>query len=363
MASSLSLFSFRGIRVRVHWSFLLIIAWVGWSGVSAGYGPAQIAQGIALVLLLFVCVVLHEFGHALTAQHFGVGTRHITLYPIGGVASLERMPEEPRQEFLITLAGPSVNLLIVLVVGTLHVAIAGYRMVMDPLGAPPSLLAVSSFLIQANLVLFLFNLLPAFPMDGGRLLRSLLAMRLSRERATRIAALLGRFFGFAFIAFGLFDGQPFMALIGVFVIMAASGEERMVRTQSVLQGKPVALAMRTLFWRMDRHATVAEAAAALLAGGDKDLIVTDGDAFLGILHADDILQSMEQGKQHTPLSELSPRTVPAVAPTDDVGQAYQVLLAGGHPVLPVISDSRILGIVEGENLAEFIRLQRSARSS
>ena len=130
-------------------------------------------------------------------------------------------------------------------------------------------------------MLFLFNLLPAFPMDGGRLLRSLLAMRLSRERATRIAALLGRFFGFAFIAYGLFDGQPFMALIGVFVIMAASGEERMVRTQSVLQGKPVALAMRTLFWRMERHATVAEAAAALLAGGDKDLIVTDGDAFLG----------------------------------------------------------------------------------
>ncbi|MFN3875589.1 MAG: site-2 protease family protein, partial [Flavobacteriales bacterium] len=227
---SLPLFVFKGIQVRLHWSFIALPAFVAWSALSEGVGWGAVGMRLGMVAIVFACVVLHEYGHALTARRFGVGTRDITLLPIGGVASLERMPEEPRHEFWITAAGPAVNLVIALI-AIIVMAVLGLTTFFTDLflGGGGMWTNALLFLAGINIWLFLFNLIPAFPMDGGRILRSALAMRMPRERATRIAAGLGRGLAIAGIAYGLMSGQPFLALIGFFVFVAAGAEAEAAR--------------------------------------------------------------------------------------------------------------------------------------
>lgn len=200
-----------GIELRVHATFALILAWFGYAAFSRTGTLTGAAGGVAIIALLFLCVLLHEYGHALTARRYGIGTRSITLLPIGGVALLERMPRDPRQEIVVALAGPAVNVAIAAVLA----AAIGLGL-LRPSGMTGTLLA-------ANLMLAAFNLLPAFPMDGGRVLRALLALRLERLRATRIAARIGQV-----LALGLglagFLGNPFLVLIGVFVWFGARAE-------------------------------------------------------------------------------------------------------------------------------------------
>ena len=250
---------------------LLLIGWMRVQRAERWSGFREVLVGIVLVLVVFTCVVLHEFGHALTARHFGVNTRNITLYPIGGVASLERMPEEPKQEFLITWPGPG-EPGDVLLAGTVHLLLAGLRFVEDPFEGGPMLLTLSSFLIVVNAMLFLFNPIPRFRWTAGAsCVRCWPWPCHAHPCATRIAANIGRLFALGFMAYGLFNGQPFLVLIGVFVLLAASGEARLVSTQAALHGIPASRVMRTLFWRMDAGATVQQAVDELLAGGDKDL--------------------------------------------------------------------------------------------
>src|SRR5512139_1754857 len=211
---------FAGIDVFVHATFLLLIGWVGYSQWLENRNWGDVLNGILFILALFLCVVLHEYGHALTARKFGIKTRDITLYPIGGVARLERMPDKPIQEFWVALAGPAVNLVIAAVLfGWLFFTGAFIPVSQLTLSTVPFI----ERLAVINLSLVLFNLLPAFPMDGGRVLRSLLAMRLDQVRATNIAATVGQ--GMA-ILFGIagFFGNPFLILIAFFVWFGASQE-------------------------------------------------------------------------------------------------------------------------------------------
>src|SRR5512145_759438 len=198
--------TFAGIDVFVHATFLLLIGWIGYSYWLQYETLAKVAEGILFILALFLCVVLHEYGHALTARKYGIKTRDITLYPIGGVARLERMPEKPIEELWVALMGPAVNL----VIGALLLA---YLVVTDTL-VPLNQLTVGSGsvferLMLVNFTLVLFNLLPAFPMDGGRVLRALLAMRMDYVRATQIAAYIGQAMAILFAFLGLIS-NPFL---------------------------------------------------------------------------------------------------------------------------------------------------------
>lgn len=357
----LPLFRFRGIRVFVHWSFLILPAWIAISGFMDEMSAADILGRIGLVLIVFLCVVLHEFGHAITAQHYGVRTRDITLLPIGGVANLERMPEEPKQEFWITVAGPLVNLAIATLAFT-AIAITGITlMVSDVVLGATTWTNVLVFVFTANLVLFLFNLVPAFPMDGGRILRSLLSMRMPREKATRIAASIGRFFAIGFVFYGLMDGQPFLALIGVFIFLAAGAESRVVQQQAALRGINVAQVMRTRFWSMPHTATVQQAVDELLAGGDHDLVVMQDGGYIGVLTRRDLVQAVSEQRLSSRLHELPLQEIPGIAPTAELNATTLALLAGKHPLVPVIEEGRLLGVLENENLAEFLLLREAAR--
>lgn len=221
-----------GINVYIHWTFWVLIGFYLVT-VSLQSGPLAGAVVSAFVLSVFACVALHEFGHAGAAAYFGIRTLDITLLPIGGMARLEHLPEKPYQELVIALAGPAVNFAIagllvpLLLFGTMP--LPGPALVDGELGFTGQLLA-------ANLILAIFNLLPAFPMDGGRVLRSLLAMRLGHLRATEIAARVGRWMAFLFGILGIYYGSFMTVLLAVFVFVAGTAELIAARVRAMGQG-------------------------------------------------------------------------------------------------------------------------------
>lgn len=238
MRWSIRLGKIAGIQLYLHWTFLILLGLVFFTDLGKGIGLPGATQALLFVLVLFACIVLHELGHALAARRYGIPTRDITLLPIGGIARMERMPREPRQELWVALAGPLVNVGIAAVLLIALVALHYTRV---------QFLAAQSvflwFLLQANLFLIAFNLLPAFPMDGGRVLRALLARRLEYVRATRIAARIGQVMAVLFVLAGiysLFSGHqsPMLMLIGVFIFFGARNEAHVVEVGRNIEADP-----------------------------------------------------------------------------------------------------------------------------
>src|SRR5215831_3975887 len=273
-----------GINLYVHFTFLLLLAWIGFEHYQAHGDLLEAAAGVLFVLTLFGIVVLHELGHALAARRYGIPTRDITLLPIGGVARLERMPDDPWQGFVVALAGPAVN--VVLAVGIFGILTLG-----DGLAPLHHLLrAGGHFLSQLfwiNVALAVFNLLPAFPMDGGRALRALLAMRLGRERATDVAATLGKGFAIAIGVIGLVT-NPFLVLIAIVVWLGASQERALVHLKSALHGVPVSAAMLTRVGTVSPEQRLEDAAALMLSGGQSQVPVVDHGQAVGVLTRGDV---------------------------------------------------------------------------
>src|SRR5215207_3478177 len=258
--------TFAGIDVFVHATFLLLIGWVGYSHWTMHGSLIKVAEGILFILALFLCVVLHEYGHALTARRYGIKTRDITLYPIGGVARLERMPDKPIEELWVALMGPAVNVVIAALIFV-------YLFVTNNLDPMDQLTVASgSFLARlmaVNIILVLFNLLPAFPMDGGRVLRAILAMRMDYVRATQIAANIGQGMAFLFGLAGLF-GNPFLLFIAFFVWIGASQEASMVQMRNTIGGIPVTQAMQTRFDILSPTDRLDRVVNLILAGSQQD---------------------------------------------------------------------------------------------
>ncbi|MDX1383762.1 MAG: site-2 protease family protein, partial [Thermoanaerobaculia bacterium] len=276
-----------GIPVYVHATFALLLLWIGLAHWREG-GAAAALQGIAFLLALFGCVVLHELGHALTARRFGIQTQDVTLLPIGGVARLERMPEEPRQELLVALAGPAVN--VVLAAGlAIWLAAAAALVPIETLSVTGG--SFLARLLAVNVMLVVFNLVPAFPMDGGRVLRALLATKVDYSRATRIAASIGQGFALLFGFAGLF-WNPFLIFIALFVWIGAAAEAGQVETRTALAGVPVRQAMLTDFRVLAAESKLEEAVRLTLEGSQKDFPVTHGGNVVGVLCQGDLLEAL-----------------------------------------------------------------------
>jgi len=271
MSWSLNIGSVAGTAVRVHLTFLLFLGWI--FGVNYFSGGAQAAwSGLLFIVLLFLCVLLHEFGHIFTARAFGVRTPDVILLPIGGVARLERIPERPSQEFLIAIAGPAVNIVIAMILILLDSAHPSA----DRLAAVENVnVSMIDRLAAVNLFLALFNLIPAFPMDGGRVLRALLAARLGYIRATEIAAMIGQGVAFILGFLGLF-GNPLLIFIAIFVYLAASSEAHLVATRAMSRGVPVTSAMMTQFATLTLGEHVDAAVQTLLRTRQGEFPVVDG---------------------------------------------------------------------------------------
>jgi Zn-dependent protease len=348
---------FAGIDVYVHVTFLMILGFLGLANWFATRSLASVADGLLFFLALFLCVVLHEYGHALTARRYGIRTRDITLLPIGGVARLESLPKEPIKELWIAVAGPAVN-----------VVIAGLLAVWLTLGQHWQPLArlspteghFAERLLAANLILIVFNLLPAFPMDGGRVLRAFLAMRMDYARATNIAALLGQGIALVFGFIGLFI-NPLLVLIALFVWIGAGQEASLAQMRSSLAGVAVERAMMTDFRSLAPDDSLARAVDLVLSGSQADFPVVEAGRLLGVLTRADLVSALAKGSPATPVREVMKRDLPVLRPDDSLEDSIARGKALEVPAIPVVADGRLVGLLTMENVSEYVLIQNALR--
>ncbi len=342
-----------GIPIRIHATFLLILIWFGMAAAAAN---RNVPSGIALVLAFFGCVLLHELGHAAMARRFGVRTREIVLYPIGGVARLETIPGG-WAELAIALAGPAVN---VALAAACAAALVAFKV---PLHVWETIKGDHTGLVQqllgANILLVLFNMIPAFPMDGGRVLRALLAVGLGQQRATRIAAFIGQTIAGFFVIGGLFQANFFLAFIGVFVFLGASQEVAFQTRREAIAGHAAHEAMITKFETLAPQDTLGRAAELLLATHQHDFPVIDAwNRIAGVLPRAPLLEGLARSGRDTNVLEVMVRDTVQVAPSTDLEAVLQHFQRDPSTPILVVEDGALRGMVTLENLAEFIVVAR-----
>jgi len=349
---------FAGIDVFVHATFLLLIGWVGFSHWTEHQSWAKVAEGILFILALFACVVLHEYGHALTARKYGIKTRDITLYPIGGVARLERMPDKPIEELWVALMGPAVN--VVIAAGLFAYLFFSQSLV--PLNELT--IASGSFierLMTVNISLVLFNLIPAFPMDGGRVLRAILAMRMEYVRATQVAANIGQGMALLFGFLGLF-GNPTLLFIAFFVWIGASQEASAVQVKNSVSGIPITRAMLTDFKTLSPRDNLSQVVALIIAGSQHDFPVVDANGKVaGILDRDSFMLALTQHGQSAPVMDFIRRDLPEVDSYEMIEMVLMRLQESGSKTLPVTHGGQLVGIITMENITEYLMIRSALK--
>ena len=352
--------TFAGIDVYIHATFLLLIGWVGYSHWLENNSWSDVLSGIGFILVLFLCVLLHEYGHALTARKYGIKTRDITLYPIGGVARLERMPEKPIEELWVALMVPAVNVVIAAILFAV-LFLTGNLVPLTELGV-----ASGSFLervMVVNVSLVLFNLIPAFPMDGGRVLRALLAMRMDYVRATQIAASIGQGLALIFGLVGLF-GNASLLFIAFFIWIGASQEASAVQMKNVIGGIPVGRAMLTDYKSLSPREPLSRMAQLILAGSQHDFpVIDDNERIVGVVTRDDFLAALTQHGQNIAISAVMRSAPPEVDSYDMVEVALTRIQESGFPTLPVTHAGQLVGIITAENITEYLMIRTALRSA
>jgi Zn-dependent protease/CBS domain-containing protein len=346
-----------GIDVKVHWTFLLLLAFFAFIGYRASGGPVGALTATITIVALFFCVLLHEFGHSLVAQRLGIEIHSITLLPIGGVSNLESLPEKPTDEVKISVAGPLVSVVLALIffgVGLL-------------LGAVPSTPAdlftgfgsVGQFFFYLgylNAVLAVFNLLPAFPLDGGRILRGLLATRLGAVRATDVASVVGQVFAAAFFLVGLLGGNILLALVAVFIFFGASGEAQMVRQRELTGGLSVSDVMGTKprTETVTPYHTFGQVLESVIHGYQEDFPVLDESGKLvGMLTRNEIMAAAHSPERYSSVRDLMKTNVPTISPQADLFEdGLRILQQSGLRALPVTKNGELVSMLTIEDVGQ-----------
>ena len=348
-----------GIDIYMHSTFLILLSWVGLSYYLKRHSTTDALGGVLFIVALFGLVILHELGHALAAKRYGIRTRDITLLPIGGMARLERMPEDPRQELVVALAGPAVNLVLAGLLGVILWPAAGLAELSNVALVGGHFLAK---LLWVNIALAVFNLIPAFPMDGGRVLRALLALRMDYLQATHIAASIGQGLALLLGFVGLFY-NPFLVFIALFVWMGAAQEAGMVQMKSALGGIPINRAMITDFQTLSPQDSLEQPVEHILAGFQQDFPVLEGEQLVGVLTREDLLKALAQPEPGTPVGQVMQQEFE----TADPGEMLEGVLARLQNChcrsLPIVRDGQLVGIVTMENVGEFLMIQAAQREA
>ena len=358
MRWSLNIGTIAGTAVRVHITFLLFLGWIFAANYASG-GPDAAWSGLLFMVLLFACVLAHEFGHIFTARAFGVATPDVTLLPIGGVARLERIPEEPYEEFLIAIAGPAVN--VVIAFGL--VALAGAQLGVGALSVESASISMIDRLANVNLFLAVFNMIPAFPMDGGRVLRALLASRMGHTHATEVAAAVGQGVAFALGFVGLF-WNPMLIFIAIFVYLAAAAEAHLAAMRAMSHGVPVTNAMMTQFAKLTPQAHVDEAVQTLLHTSQGEFpVVDDADKPVGLLGRGDLIRALKQFGPDARVADVMTTKVPTVGHRRCLEDAFRLLQEKGAPAVAVVdAEGRLVGLVTSETVGEMVQLREAMPS-
>ena len=362
MGNSIRLFSVKGIDIKVHITFPLILVWSAVQfGLLSGRGLEGAIFGVVVTLILFVIVVLHELGHSIAALRYGVPVKQIVLLPIGGVAQLSRMPEKPIEEFVIAIAGPLVNfglaivLAVLAVVLGLEIGIGNMPLTCSRL-ARASLQSVFAYVFISNLFLGLFNLIPAFPMDGGRVFRSLLATRINYARATRIAVTVGQGIAWLMALWGLLGGGLFIIVIAVFILIGASQEGQLVQLKSLFDGLKVEQAFSRGVKSLTPNSTLREAVEITLSTFQSDFPVCEDDQLVGLLTQSRLIDSLNRLSPETFVGQVMEVDVSPVEPKDGLFQVQQRLAELSLDALPVVDQGIFLGLITSRDLNEAYRL-------
>lgn len=354
-----------GIPIRIHATFLILIGWIFFGVLAEGQGVVPAIQAALLILAVFTCIVLHEFGHALTARRYGIRTRDITLLPIGGVARLERIPERPLHEFLVAIAGPAVTLVIAgILFGALQAfwpdlarrLLAYMTPIWNVFFQTPPIEAPGGFVAElflVNVMILLFNMIPAFPMDGGRVLRAVLATRLDYVRATQIAAAMGQIIAVLFAVIGINSHSLLLPLVALFVFLAAGQESSMAQMRTAFAGVPVSRAMIRDFKTLRADEPLTRAVELLLAGDQQDFPVVGSAAGepVGILTRRDLMTALAHGPRDRAVGDVA-RACGTAHPREYLEDVFQRIDRGGCPALLVIDGGQVVGMVTLENVGE-----------
>jgi stage IV sporulation protein FB len=359
MTWSFPIGSIRGTVIRLHVTFLLFLVWIGAAHYAQGGAPAAIG-GVLFIVLLFLCVLAHEFGHIVAARRYGVQTPDVTLLPIGGVARLERIPEEPAQELVVALAGPAVNVAIAAVL----FLIVGGMPPADGLSLQDPRVGLLQRLASVNLFLALFNLIPAFPMDGGRVLRALLARRLGYGRATQIAASIGQGLAFALGLLGLF-GNPILIFIALFVYLAAASEAHAIQMREAARGVPARDVMITHFESLGADSRVEDAVECLIRTTQHEFPVVDrSGALLGVLTRDDMIKALKERGPDAPVREVMRSDIPVLDHDRSLDGALRQMQERKLPAVGIAGrDGRLAGFITPENVGEIMMVQAARDTS
>ncbi len=363
MKWSLRIATIAGTQVRIHASFLLLLMFVASQALSAGQGATGARDIVLLVCAMFFCVLLHEFGHVLAARRYGIKTPDITLWPIGGVARLERMPRKPSEELVVAICGPLVNVAIALVIALARgaqISADGER----DLGHPGHFF---ENLMWWNGLMVVFNLIPAFPMDGGRVLRALLTMVTGDYvKATRWAATLGQGIALLVVMLMLVNHsfQPTLLLIAFFVFYAAGQEASVVEEQEQVHDLRVSDAMMTEFHVLPTDATLGEVADLLVAGSQHDFPVQDGHGgILGLVTRRSLIGALAEHGRDYPAQLIIEPCEGYLEPKIDLGIAMDHLRDSPSPALPVMDpvSGKLVGLLTAENIGESLLVRAALK--
>jgi Zn-dependent protease/CBS domain-containing protein len=352
---------FFGVEVFIHWTFWILIVWIFLMHWQIGNAVKFGFRGVLFILALFVCVVLHEFGHALVARRFGVATKNITLYPIGGIASLEGMPEKPGQELLVGLAGPVVNLTIAAFLW-LYLGPTSQMLDLSAMKEATNITQTPFLwsLFFANLILAVFNLLPAFPMDGGRVFRSLLSFFMNRKLATRIAVGVGQFLAIVFVFLGFFYNF-WLVFIGLFIFIGAGGEAVYEQTKAALAGLKVKDALMRRFTILNPQDTLGRAVDALLNSQETEFVIVDADKPVGVLTRNAIIKGLAEKGKDAPVSDYANMKLFTVTSATPLSDFFQKASESGQSVALVMDGNSLQGLIDSENINEKLLVQEALK--
>ena len=357
MTWSIPIGAVSGTVIRLHVTFLLLLAWIAIAHYLQGGWPAAIS-GVLFISLLFVCVVLHEFGHIFAARRYGVQTPDIVLLPIGGVARLERIPEKPSEELVVALAGPAVNVVIALL---LFLVLGGFAPATGLDIANPGIDLLAR-LLWANIFLVVFNMIPAFPMDGGRVLRAFLAHRMGYAKGTQVAANIGQGLAFVFGLLGLLGGHPLLVFIALFVYLAASSEAHAAQMRQVSQSMLVADAMITKFESLSPSSRIEDAVQCLIQTTQHEFPVVDAEERLrGLLTRDELIKALREYGPESPVIDVMRTDIPTVEQRHPLDEPLRIMQEKQLPAVGITDvGGRLVGLLTPENVGEMMMVQ-SAR--
>lgn len=363
MKWSFRLINVAGIPIRIHMTFFLILLLGAfqWGSMTGTLNGAVF--GIALMVLLFVCVTFHELGHSLIARIFGIPVRQIVLLPLGGIAQITKNPDKPWQDLLIAIAGPLVNVFIAILLlaalgfSTAPQMLTAHGLLPNEMSNKPSLTTLLSWLLMANVSLAVFNLIPAFPLDGGRVFRALIAMFTGYPQATRIAGAFGQLIAIVLGIYGVLNSQFLLTLIAVFIFFGAGQETAEAEAKTVLNTLRVGDAYNKHALTLVVGDRVSRAVDYILTSYQPDFAVLQGSNIIGIVTRNDVLEALATHVDDTFVTDVMDREFLKIEAGQSLDETRRTMVEQGTRIAAVFNGANYLGLISMEDIAEAFKVQ------